>query len=249
LLFAQLYRWPQQRLGRILAGLPSCCALCGTTGAHLICGGCRQHYFTKGPPRCRQCANPTLLASTLCGICLKQPRAFDNTIAVIDYAAPIDQLVLALKFGGRLALAPLFAEMLARAAQQQVMAGSGDTVLPELLTAVPLSASRLQQRGFNQALEIAKPLARILKLPLQHDLLRRQRDTLPQSHGLDLLQRRRNLRRAFIVQPEAIKQIRGCHVGVVDDVMTTGETLNEFARTLRSAGASRVTNLVFARTP
>jgi len=114
---------------------------------------------------------------------------------------------------------------------------------------VPLSAQRLQQRGFNQALEIAKPLARLLGLGLQHGLLLRQRDTLPQSLAPDLEQRRRNLRQAFIVPPAAIAQIRGRHIGVVDDVMTTGETLHALAQTLRRHGARRITNFVFARTP
>jgi len=185
----------------------------------------------------------------LCGTCLKHPRAFDATFAVIDYAAPVDQLVLALKFGGRLALAPVFAEMLGNTIRQHMMIATEDSTLPDVLTAVPLSATRLQLRGFNQALEIAKPLARRLALPLQHDLVRRQRDTLPQSLVRDLEHRRSNLRRAFTIPPEAIEQIRGRHVGVVDDVMTTGETLHEFARTLRRAGARRITNLVFARTP
>jgi ComF family protein len=232
--------------------MPSCCALCGRNGKRIICDGCSGRYFSGGQPRCNQCANPLPRydghGPALCGNCLKQPRAFDATIAACDYSAPADQLVLALKFGGRLALAPVFAHMLCDASRISDHQGL-PADLPDIMTAVPLSAQRLQQRGFNQALEIAKPLARLLGLGLQHGLLLRQRDTLPQSLAPDLEQRRRNLRQAFIVPPAAIAQIRGRHIGVVDDVMTTGETLHALAQTLRRHGAHRITNFVFARTP
>lgn len=237
--------------------MPSCCALCNQSGKRIICEGCNQHYFSDCPPRCRQCANPLPRLNgpgpgpALCGNCLKRPRAFDATIVACDYAAPTDQLILALKFGGRLALAPMFAQMLrdvillqASSAQPTLSAD-----LPDILTAVPLSAQRLQQRGFNQALEIAKPLAPMLGLNLQHGLLLRQRDTPPQSQVPELEQRRRNLRQAFAVPPAAMQYIHGRHIGVVDDVMTSGETLHALATTLRRHGARRITNFVFARTP
>jgi ComF family protein len=257
LLFSALRQWPQLQLARILASMPSCCALCGQNGKRVICDGCSKHYFSDHPARCKQCANllPKIDTPppTLCGNCLKQPRAFDATIVACDYAAPADQLILALKFRGQLAVAPVFAQMLYGAWRRQASSVSDQPALPadlpDLLTAVPLSAQRLRQRGFNQALEIAKPFARMLGLGLQHGLLLRQRDTLPQSLVLDLEQRRRNLRQAFIVPPAVISQIRGRHIGVVDDVMTTGETLHALAKTLRRHGARRITNFVFARTP
>ncbi|HWW06409.1 ComF family protein [Collimonas sp.] len=256
MLFSALRQWPQQKLARILAGMPSCCALCGQSGKRVICDGCSKHYFSRHPARCRQCANllPQIdgPAPTLCGNCLKQPRAFDATIVACDYTAPADQLILALKFGGQLALAPVFAQMLCEAGRRSLCNHPELELpadLPDILTAVPLSAQRLQQRGFNQALEIAKPFARMLGLGLQHGLLRRQRDTLPQSQVPDMEQRRRNLRQAFAVPPAAISQIRGRHIGVIDDVMTTGETLHALAKTLRRHGARRITNFVFARTP
>lgn len=253
--FPQLRHWPQLQLARILESMPSCCALCNKSGKRIICDGCKQHYFSDCPPRCRQCANPLPRLNgpgpALCGNCLKQPRAFDTTIVACDYAAPTDQLILALKFGGRLALAPMFAQMLCDVTQRQASSTqpmlSAD--LPDILTAVPLSAQRLRQRGFNQALEIAKPLARMLGLNLQHGLLLRQRDTLPQSQVPELEQRRRNLRQAFAVPPAAVQHIDGRHIGVVDDVMTSGETLHALAKTLRRHGARRITNFVFARTP
>ncbi|WP_236905889.1 ComF family protein [Collimonas pratensis] len=251
MLFPRLRLWPRQQLARILRGMPSCCALCGQEGQHVICGGCSKHYFASRPQRCVQCANPLPRSGGVgllqCGNCLKQSRAFDATIVVCDYAAPVDQLIQALKFRSQLALAPVFAKMLRDAVLLQAAGKKAE--LPDILMAVPLSAQRLQQRGFNQAHEIAKPLARLIGIPLRRDLLLRQRDTLPQSMGLDLEQRRRNLRQAFAMAPAASAKIDGRHIGVVDDVMTTGETLHALAKTLRRHGARRITNFVFARTP
>lgn len=184
------------------------------------------------------------MSALICGDCVKQPPAFDATVVATDYAAPMDQLVLALKFGSRLALAPLFAEML-----RDIMLHkeANQIALPALLTAVPLGSQRLAERGFNQALEIAKPLARSLGVPIDAKLLTRVRDTRAQAL-LHPDERHRNIRQAFVVSDHAIDRVRGQHVGVVDDVITTGETLNELAATLKRFGAVRVTNFVFART-
>ena len=253
-MFTALLRWSQQMPSLLRAGMPTSCALCGQIGRDVICSGCEENYFSHPTMRCRQCANTlpsleseaakSLRVASLCGDCLKQKRAFDASVVAIDYAAPADQLVLALKFGGQLALAPVFARML-RDAMLRQSAVANDP--PTLLTAVPLGPRRLANRGFNQALEIARPLARLLNVPLHSSLIQRQQDTLPQMK-LDPIKRRQNLRHAFSVSPKAMTLIRGRHVGVIDDVMTTGETLNELARTLKRCGAARVTNIVFART-
>ncbi len=179
---------------------------------------------------------------TRCGDCLSRPPAFDATIVAADYAAPIDQLVLALKFGNRLALAPLFANML-----RDALLRMPAVALPTQLTAVPLGTRRLRERGFNQALEIAKPLSRALGIRLDARLTMRLRDTQAQAL-LPPNERHKNIRRAFVVSNHAIDLVRGRHVGVVDDVITTGETLNEMAAALKRFGAARVTNFVFART-
>ncbi len=180
-----------------------------------------------------------------CGDCLARPPAFDATIVATDYAPPVDQLVLALKFGGRLALAPLCASML-----HNVLSAVSQPLpaLPTRLMAVPLGDLRLAERGFNQAFEIAKPLAKALQLPLDRHLVARQRET-PAQALLHPDERHKNIRGAFAIPAAAVNRIRGQHIGVVDDVITTGETLNELAATLKRFGASRVTNLVFARTP
>jgi ComF family protein len=176
-------------------------------------------------------------------------------VVATDYIAPLDQLVLALKFGGKLALAPLFARLLADALLRFRTVGAlpglsilpASTTLPALLAGVPLSTSRLTVRGFNQSLEIARPLARLTGIALAPQLLLRVRDTRPQSL-LAPEQRRSNIAGAFDVAPRHADRIGGLHVAVVDDVITTGHTLNEIAATLKRYGTARVTNLVFART-
>lgn len=227
--------------------LPSSCALCGAGGNAALCNDCRPHFFGEKVHRCPQCGLPMSdhahSRPQLCGTCLTTPPAFDATIVVADYAAPVDHLVLALKFGNRLPLAALFAQLMQEALLQAHIASQ-----PDMLAAVPLSEKRLAERGFNQALEIAKPLARATGIPLMPTLLDRTRDTLMQAR-LHPDQRRQNVHHAFSLSLAAGNQVKGKHVAVVDDVMTTGETLTEIAATLKRHGAARITNLVFARTP
>lgn len=208
----------------------------------MICVACQHQFFNERPARCLCCAIPLSEHDQICGTCLSDPPAFEQTWVACDYAAPLDQLVLSLKFGHQLSIAPALAQRLAAATNRL------DQPLPELLIPVPLSPARLAQRGFNQSLEIARPLARQLQLPLYPQLLQRVRDTTAQSL-LPPDQRRRNILHAFAPDEEYEDKIRGRHVGVVDDVMTTGATLHEIAACLRRHGAQRVTNLVFARTP
>jgi ComF family protein len=172
---------------------------------------------------------------------MKQPPSFDASFALADYRAPLDTLAVGLKFRARLALAGEFARRLARLAQD---AAHDDTDWPDVIAPVPLAARRLTGRGYNQAWQIAKPLARALQVRSDATLLQRVIHTAPQSR-LDLDARRHNVGHAFRVA----KAVRGLHVGIVDDVMTTGATLNVLAHTLKAAGARRVTNFVALRTP
>jgi len=224
--------------------LPSECVLCTAPGAGLICPACRCTYF--GPraqvARCPLCANPLPSGANAlpCARCLRSPPAYDATLAACAYGLPLDRLVLQLKFGARLAHGRLFGELLAEAALRE------QCVLPALLCPVPLGPERLAERGFNQALEIARPLARRLGVRLAPRLLCRVHDTTAQSR-LVAGGRRGNLRHAFAVLSRA--EVEGRHIGVVDDVMSSGETLDELAATLKRHGAARVSNFVFARTP
>jgi len=237
--------------------LPASCALCGASGGEMLCAGCAAQFFggDAAVVRCRRCANPLPGAAAgidpppgadagvdpLCGACRVHPPAFDVTLTATDYAIPIDQLVLQLKFGHRLALASLFARLLRDAVLKQP-----GFVLPALLCPVPLGPRRLAERGYNQSLEIARPLARSLGVALHPRLVSRVRETVAQS-SVAPEQRQQNIAGAFAIPDAAL--VRGRHVGVVDDVMTSGRTLNELAATLKRHGAARVSNLVFARTP
>lgn len=225
--------------------LPCDCALCGGRSGRLLCGACRAQYF--GPSarrmRCPVCANPLPAgcpAALPCARCLRAPPAYDVTLAAGSYDLPLDRLVLQLKFGARLAHARLFGELLAEAARRE------RCVLPALLCPVPLGGARLAERGYNQALEIARPLGRLLGVALAPRLLDRVHDTAAQSR-LAPGARRENIRHAFAVPERAL--VQGRHIGVVDDVMSSGETLDEVAATLKRHGAARVSNFVFARTP
>lgn len=246
-MFLALRHLPRHCRNIAAAILPSACALCGTSTDDAICLNCRDHFFTEHATRCTQCAHTIPHSAAdhpmLCGSCLSDPPAFDATIAATHYLAPVDHLVLALKFGGHLALAPLFANLLRDALKRTPMDAP-----PTLLTIVPLGSQRLIERGFNQAQEIARPLAKRLGIPLHPQLAQRQRDTLAQS-SLPPDERRKNVRRAFAVNAKHVPLIKNRHIGIVDDVMTTGETLNELAATFKRAGATHVTNFVFARAP
>ncbi|WP_307722071.1 ComF family protein [Pseudoduganella albidiflava] len=162
-------------------------------------------------------------------------------MAATAYALPWDRLVLELKFGGQLAHARLFAQLLAEA----VRALPAFTV-PALLCPVPLGPGRLAGRGFNQALEIARPLGRMLGIAVAPRLAERVQETSAQSklHGG---RRRANVAHVFAVPDRAL--VEGRHIGIVDDVMSSGQTLGELAAVFKRHGAARVTNMVFARTP
>lgn len=236
------HRWP---LALARAVLPCACALCGMACEDAVCAPCHAGYVAQRRPRCRRCANPLAVAEARyqCAGCIAQRPAFDATLAAADYSAPLDQLILQLKFGARLALAPWFA-----AALRDALLAQPGFVLPNVLCPVPLGRARLVERGFNQALEIARPLAHSLGIPLAARLAIRALDTPAQS-SLAPGERKKNIRNAFIVAPDALAMVRGQHIGIVDDVMSSGHTLNELAATFKRFGAARVSNFVFARTP
>lgn len=187
------------------------------------------------PAACPLCAIP-VQDGLVCGSCLRQPPAFDATRAVLSYVFPADRLVQALKYRRRLALAGFFANALAATERP-----AGAVVLVPM----PLHPRRLQERGFNQSAEIGRVLARLWNLPFEADTVERVRDTAPQA-STTWVERRANVRGAF----RCGGSFSGRTVVVIDDVMTTGATLDELARTLKSqGGAVRVENRVVARTP
>ena len=204
------------------------CLLCGGEGGpELLCAACIAELPAL-PRSCPRCALPSP-AGALCGSCLNHPPHFDATLALWRYEFPCDGLVQALKYRARLALAGFFARSLA------------SRTIPEadLIVPMPLHPRRLAERGFNQALEIARHLGR----PIAPRGVLRVKHTPPQTE-LPYEERAKNVRGAFLCKLD----LSGASVAVLDDVMTTGATLNELARALKRAGAARVENLVIART-
>jgi ComF family protein len=229
--------------------LPNLCVLCGNLSRRTICADCDGAYWNEARLRCVCCAlplsssgrkRPNAQASFVCSDCVSEPPPYDATLALADYRAPLDGLALGLKFRARLALGREFAARLAQLADDRLDADAR----PDVIAPVPLAKQRLSERGFNQAWEIAKPLSRALRIPADAALVRRDAYTAPQAR-LDLEARRHNVDTAFAVA----KPVRGLHVAIVDDVMTSGATLEALARTLKAAGARRVTNFVVLRTP
>lgn len=214
--------------------LPRHCVLCGQVEHDaFLCPGCRADLPVSAPG-CPVCAIETR-AGEVCGRCLRRAPAFDRTVAAYRYAAPLDQLIQRFKYAHDLSVARALGEIMADAAEGIVF----DAIVP-----VPLHRSRLAERGFNQSVELARPLSRRSGLPLCLAELQRTRQTSSQA-GLSLLARRRNMRGAF----QALARFDGQRVLVIDDVMTTGATLDAVARCLKQAGAREVVNLVCARTP
>lgn len=224
-----------RRLQRCL--LPARCLVCKEPGAGALdlCVAC-SGSLPWNSDACQRCAQPlpALESTMLCGRCLRTPPRLEATASAFVYAAPVDGLLRRFKFHQDLAAGRLLGALLLERA----------TALPRPQALVPVSLhrARLRQRGYDQALELAKPLARGLGLPLC-DVLRRVRATSPQSE-LDAVARRRNLRRAF-----AVHGAPPAHVALIDDVMTTGATLHAAAQALRRAGVARVDAWVVARVP
>ncbi len=172
----------------------------------------------------------------ICGQCLRKPPDFDHAVAPLLYVPPVNRLISQLKYNRRLAAGKTFAKLIAQPLSLR------DAPLPDALIAVPLHRQRLRQRGYNQSLEIARPLARLINRPLLMDQVERHKLTRPQT-GLNAPARRKNLRGAFTVH----QQLAGRHLAIIDDVMTTGSTGEELAKTLKKAGAEQVELWVVAR--
>lgn len=217
---------------------PAHCLACGARGmgGRDLCAACH-----AGLPwlrsACPRCALPLPMPGSACGECLHTPPPLDAIHAAFLYAPPLDRLLPRFKFHGDLAAGRLLAALMCEIAPSFP---HGAAIVP-----VPLHRKRLRQRGYDQALELAKPLAAACGLPLRDDLLLRARATAAQSR-LHADQRKRNLRNAFEVDASA--PLPACAV-LVDDVMTTGATLHAAAKALRKAGIAHVEAWVCARVP
>lgn len=242
-------------LRRLLARLPGACLLCeAPADAWGLCEPCLAD-LPWNRDACPRCALPPVddpagdpasgpaVGTGPCPACRAEVPPQTLALAALRYEFPVSHLISRLKYAGRLVHAPVLGELLTAA----VSAHPGP--LPDLILPVPLHDRRLGARGYNQALEIARPVARFTGLPLETGLLRRTRATLPQM-TLDRAARADNPAGAFAVDPRRLAVLGpGRRVALVDDVMTTGATLGEMARTLLAAGMVGVEYWVVARTP
>ena len=184
-------------------------------------------------------------APTACMTCSAPNWALDGCVAAVDYAFPWADLITRFKFEQSTGLAASFAQLMLATPWARPALDQADLLVP-----MPLSNARLKQRGFNQALELAKHLQTSHEQPLRLEarLLLRVWDTPPQS-SLSRSDRLKNVQHAFAVDKQRLAEVHQKRVVLVDDVMTSGASLNAAARALRAAGAEHVTGLVLARTP
>jgi ComF family protein len=226
---------------------PATCILCGAAGDDGldICAGCRADLPALGIA-CVRCALPlpdAVLATVdgagpVCGGCRHKPPPFTRTLAAYRYEQPLPALVGGFKFQRRLNMLRLAGLLLAQALQ------AADAQRPDAIVPVPLHRRRLRQRGYDQALELARGVGSTLDLPVLDGCVARDRATPPQAE-LDANARKRNVRGAF----QATMSLDGPHIAVLDDVVTTASTVTEVARVLLGAGARRVDVWCLARTP
>jgi ComF family protein len=229
-------------LSRLAAGLsgvlPGQCEVCRAWPAQPVCEACVVR-FAQPQPRCRRCALPVAQGVAQCGRCLADAPPLDACHASVSYDYPWASLIARFKFNGQAGWARNFAALMRSAPWVEPALESADIVVP-----MPLSAERLADRGFNQSLLLARRLA---GRKTDGALLLRVRNTRSQA-ALDRKERLANVKGAFAVEPLRSHKLRGRHVVVVDDVMTSGASLFTAADALRQAGAASVTALVLART-
>lgn len=216
---------------------PSLCHICHAWPSEPVCEACVQRY-AQPTPRCATCALP--LVPDGCTQCNATRPPLDACICTVDYAYPWTDAVARLKFQADPGLSRHLAELMRHTPWVEPRLEAADHVLP-----MPLSLSRLRERGFNQAHELARHLYPSKTTP--HVLMRREHST--HQVGQSRAERIANVKGSFWIHPDRLGCVHNQRLVLVDDVMTTGATLFEAARVLRAMGAQHITALVFARTP
>ena len=217
--------------------LPAQCILCRSPAKSGLCVDCQKELPIL-PHHCPRCAQ-FLTIPAACGKCLTTPPPFDCTYVLFPYQSPIAQLITELKFNGELSQATVLGRLLLQKIAQDWYR---DKLLPELIIPVPLHPQRLRERGFNQAIEIAKPIAKTLRIPLDRYGVVRIKHTAAQS-SLAAKKRQQNIRQAFL----ATQNYPDKHIAVLDDVITTGNTVRELSTVLKKQGAKRIDIWCIAR--
>ncbi|MES1196386.1 MAG: ComF family protein [Steroidobacter sp.] len=228
-----------QRVQRTL--FTSTCIACGQRGSHALdlCDPCRSDLVFNHR-YCQRCAIPLQVDDAgWCGACLRLPPRYHASYCAFKYGYPVDEFVRSLKYGHSLSHANVLATLLAEYLKQRRHHAWPDCFVP-----VPLSPPRYHDRGFNQAIELGRVVEKSLGIPMNTRLLERVRHTIEQA-GLSRRERRKNLRNAFAVIAKEIPN----HVAILDDVVTTGSTMNEITRVLRRAGVEQIEVWAVARAP
>jgi ComF family protein len=217
------------------------CLLCAVTHRepHGVCKSCATELPRLPVTHCPQCALFSA-SGAVCGQCLQSPPAFDRTFAAFRYAYPLDSMLQCYKYQHQLHLAEQLAGLMLSVRTSETPTHHPP---PDLIVPMPLHPHRLRERGFNQSLEIARHLATQLKIPLEANAAVRTRLSPPQA-SLPLKARVKNMKQAFV----CTGRFDGLRIALVDDVMTTGASLNELSRTFKNAGAKQVECWVIART-
>lgn len=216
------------------------CALCqasATSNDYALCEACLDTLPYTDNNCCAQCATPIPVSTNgknnICGHCLKQPPYFDATYALMRYQFPLDKLLQHYKYNEALYLSQAFGRLMT----EQLYLTNIDVIVP-----MPLHINRLKARGFNQSSEIAKVMSKLTNIPLDLAGCEKVKDRPPQA-SMAYKDRIKNMKKAFV----CTKSYTDLHVAIVDDVMTTGATLNELSKMLKQAGAAHISCYVLAR--
>ncbi|MCX8521932.1 MAG: ComF family protein [Rhodoferax sp.] len=218
--------------------IPSQCAVCHAWPTQPVCEDCVRR-FAQPVNRCQNCALPLPGTMRRCGACIAAPPPFDQALAAVAYDYPWSRLMVQFKFHEHTGWTHSFASLLRSTPWVEPALEAADCLLP-----MPLSARRLQERGFNQTLLLARALD---ASKVRSDWLLRVKETPPQS-SLPRKERFAKVRGAYALEPAKASAVRGQRIVLLDDVMTTGASLHAAAQVLRRAGANHITVLVFART-
>jgi ComF family protein len=229
---------PLARVGRAVLDVlfPARCVGCGAYGSFL-CQSCQAELPATRPPRCPICWQPQR-QEAICGRCREERPAFQGARSAYLYRGAAREAVRALKYSYVSALARPMAQLMARYVLEE------DPIEADLLVAVPLHGRRQRLRGYNQSALLARELSRLCGLPVAERGLARHRSTPPQARSADAEARKRSVADAFVAD---CRWVEGKRVLLIDDVMTTGATLDACAQALRQAGAASVWAFTFAR--
>lgn len=212
------------------------CFFCHAQSKENCCEDCYLELFQQQTPRCPVCAKISD-KNRICGGCLVSPPAFDSGIVAFDFRYPLDRFIHKIKFGHR----PDYLPMLCQSLIKTLLSREMD--FPQVITAVPLSKQRQQNRGFNQSALIARTISKSTNIPYMN-MFKRIKDGPPQS-TLSQKLRKTNVRGVFSLSTNKIFQ----HVAIIDDIITTGSTVNELAKLLKKNGCENIEIWALAKTP